>query len=57
VIVDEYEIVIQDEASPGRHAIEIGMYDPTNLERLPVFDPTGAIGDRILLGEIDVIGD
>jgi hypothetical protein len=55
--VDEYEIRIQDEASPGNHAIEIGMYDPGNLQRLPVFDPTGAIGDRILLGEILVTGD
>ncbi|MBN1582536.1 MAG: hypothetical protein JXA89_17640 [Anaerolineae bacterium] len=54
VIVDEYEIVIQDGTPPGKHTIEIGMYDPGNLQRLPVFDPTGAIGDRILLGEVIV---
>ncbi len=56
VIVDEYEIVVQDDSPPGRHVIEVGMYDPGNLQRLSVFDPTGAIGDRILLGEIKVAG-
>jgi hypothetical protein len=57
VIVDEYEIVIDADASPGRLQIEVGMYDPGNLQRLPVSDPTGAIGDRILLAEVQVTGD
>lgn len=69
VVVDEYEIVVQDGSLPGTHAIEVGMYDPTNMQRLPVYDPTGKIasepageiageiGDRILLGEITITGD
>jgi hypothetical protein len=54
VVVDEYDIEIQPGASPGVHVIEVGMYDPANLQRLPVLDPTGAVGDRILLGNVQV---
>jgi hypothetical protein len=34
--------------------IEVGMYDPSTLQRLPVLDPTGATGDRVLLGDIEI---
>jgi hypothetical protein len=54
VVVDEYDIEIQADAQPGAHVIEVGMYDPANLERLPVLDPTGAVGDRILLGNVRI---
>jgi hypothetical protein len=38
----------------GAHVIEVGMYDPTNLQRLSVLDPNGAGGNRILLGSVQV---
>lgn len=54
IIVDEYDIVVKPDAPPGAHVIEVGMYDPVTLQRLAVFDPSGAVGDRILLGTIEI---
>jgi hypothetical protein len=54
IVVDEYAIEIQGDAQPGVHAIEVGMYDPSNVQRLPVLDPTGVMGDRVLLGNVQV---
>ncbi len=55
VVIDEYDIPIQPDAPPGQYVIEVGLYNPANLERLPVFDPTGAVGDRVLLGEVRIV--
>jgi hypothetical protein len=55
-VVDEYALVIHPDAPAGRAVIEVGMYDPATLVRLPVLDPTGATGDRVLLGDI-IIGE
>jgi hypothetical protein len=50
VIVDKYRIEVDDDAPVGEYVIEIGMYEPTTGQRLPVFDEAGApLGDRILL--------
>ena len=57
VIVDEYEIVVASDAPPGPHVIEVGMYDPATMARLPVLDPTGALGDRVLLGQVEVAAE
>jgi hypothetical protein len=54
IVIDEYDITIQLDGPPGTHVIEVGMYDPSNLQRLSVLDPAGAVGDRVLLGEIQV---
>jgi hypothetical protein len=54
VVVDEYALLIQPDAPAGRAVIEVGLYDPATLTRLPVLDPTGAAGDRILLGDIQI---
>jgi hypothetical protein len=54
VIVDEYAIVVQPDAPPGSYVVEVGLYDPATMQRLPVLDPTGAVGDRILLGNVGV---
>jgi hypothetical protein len=54
VVVDEYTIQIQADAPPGAHVIEVGMYDPSNVRRLPVIDPSGTTGDRVLLGNVQV---
>jgi 4-amino-4-deoxy-L-arabinose transferase-like glycosyltransferase len=57
VIVDEYEIVVAASAAPGPHVIEVGMYDPVTMARLPVLDPTGTLGDRVLLGRVQVVAE
>ena len=54
VVVDRYDIEVQGDAPPGMYAIEVGMYDPANVQRLAVLDPTGAVGDRVLLGNVRV---
>jgi len=54
VVVDSYEIEIQADAPPGVHVIEVGMYDPATVQRLPVLDPSGTVGDRVLLGQVTV---
>ena len=54
VVVDEYEIEVAADAPPGSYVIEAGMYDPETMARLPVADPGGAAGDRVLLGQITI---
>jgi hypothetical protein len=54
VVIDEYEIEIQADAPAGPAVIEVGMYDPATMQRLAVLDPTGATGDRVLLGDIGI---
>ena len=56
VVVDEYDLVDPARCTaPGiAYVIEVGMYDPATVQRLPVLDPTGAVGDRVLLGNVQV---
>jgi len=55
VVVDEYAIQIQADAPPGAYVIEVGMYDPSDVQRLPVVDPSGTTGDRVLLGNVQIL--
>jgi hypothetical protein len=57
IVVDEYALVVQPDAPAGRASIEVGLYDPATLVRLPVLDPIGATGDRVLLGNIQLTTD
>ncbi len=55
VIADVYEIALDPETPKGEYAMEIGMYDPDTMERLPVYDAQGTLqGDRILLSSVNV---
>ena len=54
VIVDPYEITVGENALPGRYVLEVGMYDPATVTRLPVRSPAGEDTDRVLLGRIEV---
>jgi hypothetical protein len=56
IVVDEFEIPVAADAAPGPYVIEVGMYDPLTMQRLPVLDPTGALGDRVLLSQVQVEG-
>jgi hypothetical protein len=55
-IDDRYGLMLPPDAPPGEYALEVGMYDPATLERLPVHDSTGARiqEDRVLLNSINV---
>lgn len=53
VVTDEYTLVVDADAPPGEHVIEIGLYVAENGQRLPILDEAGqAIGDRILLSQV-----
>ena len=57
VVADEYAIIVNADAPPGEHVIEIGLYVPETGQRLPVLDETGQItGDRILVSRVLVTG-
>ena len=45
VIRDEYTLDVPASLPPGDYRIEVGMYDPQTLERLPV----AGLGDRLIL--------
>jgi 4-amino-4-deoxy-L-arabinose transferase-like glycosyltransferase len=52
---EEYPLVVSPEAPPGRYQIEVGLYLPMTMERLPVLDENGQpVETRILLGEVQV---
>jgi len=56
IISDEYEIAVDPEAPPGEYVIEIGMYDASTGQRLPVSSARGELlGDRIVLAGIRVL--
>jgi len=56
VVTDRYDIVVAPAAPPGEYVIEIGMYDATAGQRLPVLDAPGQPkDDRILLQSIRVL--
>jgi uncharacterized membrane protein len=56
-IDDRYGLRLPQDTPPGEYLIEIGMYDPATLARLPVRDETGArvAEDRVLLGTVRVL--
>jgi len=51
VIIDEYDIVVDRDASQGHCLIEIGLYDPSTADRMFAFDGEGQRlpHDRVLL--------
>ena len=52
VVEDSYIIPIQADLPQGMYRIEVGLYDPQSMQRLPVLDERGRPqGDRITLPE------
>jgi 4-amino-4-deoxy-L-arabinose transferase-like glycosyltransferase len=51
VVADGYAIPVYESAQPGRLDIEVGMYEPKTITRLPITDATGYSlpEDRVLL--------
>ena len=55
VIVDGYAILLDPGAPPGVYSVEIGLYDPATLERLPVLDEQGrTVADHLVLDRVQV---
>ena len=54
IVVDGYPVPVDAGAPPGSYVLEVGMYDPETMARLPVSDPAGISGDRVLLGQITI---
>ncbi len=56
VIADDYEMVVDPEAPSGAYVLEIGMYDASTGQRLPLHDlDSKRQEDRILLEAIPVL--
>jgi hypothetical protein len=56
IITDHYELVVDPEAPAGEYVMEIGMYEASTGQRLPIYDiQGGSLGDRILLEGIQVL--
>jgi mannosyltransferase len=56
VIVDSYAILLDPRAPEGEYTIEIGLYDPATLARLPVLGDQGQIvADHVVLGQVTVV--
>jgi len=55
VIVPRYAIPLPPSMPPGSYAIEVGLYDPATVERLPVLGDQGqAIADHVILTHITI---
>jgi 4-amino-4-deoxy-L-arabinose transferase-like glycosyltransferase len=53
---DGREIAVPTDAPPGRYRLEVGWYDPSTLERLPVLDEEGrSQGNTLVLDYLKVV--
>ena len=56
VIVQAASFEVPDGLGAGRYWLQVGMYDPQTMERLPVLVDGASIADRILLSPMEVAG-
>jgi 4-amino-4-deoxy-L-arabinose transferase-like glycosyltransferase len=55
VIAQVYRFPVDQNAQPGFHKLQVGLYNSQTMERILIIDDTGTtIGDRLLLREITV---
>jgi hypothetical protein len=54
LIVQEYRISLPANLVPGTYQIELGWYDPYTMARWPCAVDGRSVGDRFLIGEVDV---
>ena len=53
ILVQVHELTPPADLAPGRYQVELGVYDPETMQRLPVVRDGTMIADRILLGPLD----
>jgi len=54
VVRDQYDLVIDPPALPGLYRFEVGLYLLATGERLPIIERGEVVGNRIILGEVEV---
>ncbi len=55
VLADRYRLALPPELPAGTYTLEVGLYHPGSLERLPVLDAAGnPTADHVILGEVIV---
>ena len=58
VVVDSYAILLDPQAPDGRYALEIGLYNPATIERLPVLNDQGqVVADHVVVTHVSVKRD
>jgi 4-amino-4-deoxy-L-arabinose transferase-like glycosyltransferase len=56
ILTDGYDIAVDPASPPGSYVVEIGMYDATTGQRLPVLAGGQRVeGDRVVLGQVEVL--
>lgn len=55
VVADSHRLLVAADAPAGIYRLEVGMYYEPTGERLPVYIDREGVGDRVLLGEIEVV--
>jgi 4-amino-4-deoxy-L-arabinose transferase-like glycosyltransferase len=57
VVVDAYQVTVDQAAAPGEYELEVGMYRLENQKRLPVIDAAGQpmSGGRVLLTRVTIL--
>jgi hypothetical protein len=54
VFVQVQQVPVGADVAPGEAQVEIGLYDPESMQRLPVVRDGDVIGDRVLLNAIRI---
>lgn len=54
VVKDQYDLVIDPQVPPGLYRFEVGLYLSTTGERLPIIERGKVVGDKIILGEVEM---
>ncbi|MFQ5885955.1 MAG: ArnT family glycosyltransferase [Anaerolineae bacterium] len=54
VVRDQYDLVIDPQVPAGLYRFEVGLYLLATGERLPIIEKGEVVGDRIILGEVEV---
>ena len=58
VVAQGYSFFLNPDLPPGSYWLEVGLYNPQSMKRLPVYDAENLIGgDRLLLREFVVEGE
>ena len=54
ILVQVHEVTLPADLTPGRYQVELGVYDPETMQRLPVVRDGTMIADRILLAPVQM---
>jgi hypothetical protein len=55
IIVQRHSFDVPPEAPPGRYWIQVGAYTLPNVQRLPIYQDSAPVGDRLVVGQLEAI--